>query len=144
MSAPSTVEEQLAEVRARRAALAAEREAILTGSPDDELAREQRALSAEEALTAAQRQHGAKRVALVTTDEGPVVLRCPHVAAYRKFQDTEGVDTAQTIELVKKCLLYPSASELTRMLEAQPGALVELANTVVELAGHRRKTLTAK
>jgi hypothetical protein len=139
-----SVEEQLAEIRARRAALAAEREELLAGSPDEQLTKEQRALAAEEALTAAQRQHGAKRVAMVVTDEGPVVLRCPHVAAYRKFQDAEGVDSAQTIELVKKCLLYPSAAELTRMLEAQPGALVELANTVVELAGHRKKALQAK
>jgi hypothetical protein len=137
-------EDELAQVRARRAELKAEAEAVATLTPAEELERERRALAAEEVLLAAQRQHGAKRVALVETDEGPIVLRSPHVAAYRKFQDSDTIDTDKTLELVRGCVLHPSKAEVGRMLEVQPGALTLVANKVVELAGHRKADLKGK
>jgi len=139
----STVEDQLAEIRARREQLAAEAEAT-EDTPEVVLARETKALAAEEALAAARKEFGKTRVSLVQTDEGPVVLRCPHVAAYRKFQDSEEINTDKTLELVRGCVLHPSKPEVSRMLEVQPGALTLLANEVVRLAGHRKSDAKGK
>jgi hypothetical protein len=142
----TNLESQLKAVRERRAALLAESEALLAESSplDAQLATEEALERAESALLEAQRKFGPKFVALVQTEAGPVVLRAPHIAAYRKFQDAEDLDSDKTEEMVKSCLLHPSKPELDKLLRLQPGALSVLANHAAILAGHRKVVIKGK
>lgn len=139
----SDAAEKLAALRAQREALADAAAARLEVSDDEAVAIEEKLLAEDLALDKAQSEHGAKAVRLVRTDVGAVIVRRPHVAAYRKFQDGES-STQVTEELVKSCLLYPSKSEWDKLMNVQPGVLTKVANACVELAGFRLSDVKGK
>jgi len=128
---------RLAELQAKRAALVEAAAARLAPTIDDQIAEETTRLEAAEALDRAQIEFGAKQVALVETAAGDVVIRRPHVAAYRKFQDAEGAKSDNAIEFVKSCLLYPPKPVFDKWYSSQAGILPGIANKAVELAGFR-------
>lgn len=140
----SDLEDQLAAVRAQRAALQEKAAARLEPSAEEQLALEQRGLAEDTAFEAAQSQYGARAVRIVRTEEGAVILRRPHIAAFRKFQDAGEANSETTEELVKASLVHPSKPELDKLLRAQPGVLVQLASVCVELAGFRTADIKAK
>lgn len=140
----TTPETKLEALRARRAELAEAAAARKAPSVDDLIAEETTKLEAAEAYEKAQVEHGIKQVALIETAAGDVVLRRPHVAAYRKFQDAEGNKSESAIEFVKSCLLYPSKPVFDKWYTAQAGILPDLASACVELAGFRDKSAKGK
>jgi hypothetical protein len=138
------LEERLAAVRAQRAALAEAAAGRLLPSTEEQLANEERCLKEDEAFDAFSKEHGARAVALIRTEVGAVILRRPHIAAFRKFQDAGGLTSDTAEELVKASLLYPSKPELDKMLRQLPGILTGLASQCVELSGFRNQELKAK
>lgn len=138
------VEDRLAAVRAERAALAEAAATRLQPTPDEQLATEERALKEDQAFDSFAREHGARSVAIIRTEAGAVILRRPHIAAFRKFQDAGGLTSDTAEELVKASLLYPSKPELDKILRLLPGILTSLASTCVELSGFRNLELKAK
>ena len=142
---PNPTQTELDAVRAERAELAARAEARALAADADTLAEEKSALAAERVLDEAQAAHGVRSVGIVHIPAaGSFVLRKPHHAAYRKFQDNTEASSAGAIELVKSCLLYPTKPEFDRVLAASPGILTELANNCVTLAGFRKTELKGK
>ena len=137
-------ETKLAELRAQRAALAEAAARRMEPTPDELLALEERSLKEDTALDAAQVQHGARAVRMVRTDAGAVILRRPHIAAFRKFQDAGELTSESAEELVKASLIYPSKVELDKLLREVPGCLTTLASVCVELAGFRAKDIQKK
>jgi hypothetical protein len=140
----SDIEQQLEAVRAKRAELADIAKQRLEPSPEEALALEQRRLAEDEALDAAQRQYGARSVRMVRTDAGAVIIRRPHIAAFRKFQDAGELTSENAEELVKASLAFPSKPEFDRLMREVPGALVQCASVCVDLAGFRAADLKAK
>jgi hypothetical protein len=143
-SAADDLEAKIAEVRARRAALADASVARQTPTVEETLATEERALVEDEELDRAEEQYGARAVRMVRTEVGAVILRRPHIAAFRKFQDAGELTSDHAEELVRSCLLFPSKPELDKLLRQLPGILTQLASVCVELAGHRNVQLKAK
>jgi hypothetical protein len=136
--------DQLDEIRARRAALADAAAKRQEPTDAELLERERKALADDEAYEAAQREFGARAVRIVRTDEGAVVVRRPHIAAFRKFQDNGEFTSDVTEEFVRASLVYPSKPELEKILRLQPAALTRIASVCVELAGFRASELKAK
>lgn len=137
-------EQQLEELAARKAELAARTAGRLEYTAGELLAIEQRQIAELEALDAAQTQYGPRAVRLVETDEGGVILRRPHHAAFRKFMDKGEITSQAQEELVLSCLVYPSKPEFDKLVKLQTGALLRFANAAVELAGFRASELKSK
>jgi hypothetical protein len=136
-------ENRLAEIRAQRAALRAEIEKPIT--VEDEIAAEERALARDKAVAAAVAKHGAlnKKISVVDTDEGFVIVKRPHPLNFQKFQDEGKTDGDAFDDLVRPCLVSP-ASDFDRINAALPATLTLCANAVVELAGFRTKERAGK
>jgi hypothetical protein len=134
----------LDDLTARRAALAERTAARLEYTDEELVAIEERRIAELEALDAAQTQYGARTVRMVTTDDAAVIVRRPHHAAFRKFMDKGEVTSTSQEELALSCLVYPSKAEFDKLLRAQTGALIRIANACVELAGFRTEELKTK
>lgn len=151
MSADGTegddIAEQLKVLRAKRAELAAAREAKEAQQALElELVAEQRALRDEQALTDAIDKYGAvdRAIATVETDMGLVIVRRASAIKFRRFQDKEEYSTDDVLSLVRPCLVHPSAPDLDAMLEEQPALITRLGSAVARLAGVRTKELAKK
>jgi hypothetical protein len=97
-----------------------------------------------EAILKAKSEHGAARIACVATDMGVIILKRPHVAHFKKFQDLEAFKVADVERLVRPCVVHPPADTLDRILDEFPGVLAACAERVAYLAGVRRNDLAAK
>lgn len=111
--------------RAERAEIAAIRESI---------AREKNALRDAPEIEKAELEHGIDKIAIITTLLGAIVVKRPHMASYRRFQDEAKSKSEDVIKLVRPCVVYPAAAELDRILSEQPGVLARLADAVATLA----------
>lgn len=143
----TTPEQQLAEVRAKRAKLAAEREARAAATAvEDELARESMALANEEAMAKAEAEHGplGKRIRALDTDLGVVILKRPDHRHFKRFQDAGQVTTLELEKLVGPCIVHPSRERWDEMLTEQPALLMRAGNVVAELAGVRMQETAGK
>lgn len=141
----SPEERELAEVRARRAALAAEREQRAASRlVADQLEAEKRGLRDEEAIEKAEAEHDPKKIAVVHSDVGVVIVKRPNHVLFKRFQDSGEVTSEECDKLVRPCLVYPDKASWDRMLEEQPALLLRCANAVATLAGVRAKELTGK
>lgn len=137
--------QELADLRAKREALAAERQKRHEDeAAAAELEAAKRALADEEAIDAAEREHGARKVAVVQTECGAVIVKRPHVNTFRKFQDKGSTDSAAQEALVRPCLVYPTVFEFERICSEQPATLQQVASAVIRLAGFRVEDVTAK
>jgi len=108
------------------------------------LAEAERALRDEEAVDAAEQEHGAKKIAVVQTDLGVVIVKRPHVATFRKFQDKGSTDSESLEKLVRPCLVYPKLPEFELICSELPATLLRVANAVTMLAGVRTEELAGK
>lgn len=100
--------------------------------------------AARAALVAAEQEHGERRVALIMTEEGPVVIKRPHRNNVYKLLDAERITTSAQLALVKSCLVHPSAEAFDKILDEQPAALVHIAGAALTLAGSGAKALAGK
>ena len=124
----------------RRAEMRAKREL-----PDEVEAEEIAALD-EEAIAEAEDEYGAvgKKILVVYSDLGCVILKRPNPALYKKFRDKGDGDTVAFERLVRPSVVYPDAVALDLILDELAGVLDRCANAVVELAGFRGKEVSGK
>jgi hypothetical protein len=136
---------ELAAIRAKRQALAEAREARQTPSDAEQLAREQRELADDEALDRLETEHGriGSAIEIVRTDVGGVIVRRPHMAVFRRFQD-DPKDTKALEKLVRPCVLHPSKTEFDALCERLPFLLQRAADACCVLAGVRRDDVREK
>jgi len=138
---------KLAEIRARRAEIAAARSAYEAATAAErELAEETQALADEQAIQAAELEHGlvGRKIAVVKTDAGVIIVKRPHMNTFRKFQDHGEANTETNLKLVRPCVVYPDLVRFDEILAEVPYALSKCANAVSYLAGFRKEDLTVK
>jgi len=134
------IEEQIAERKARTAALVERREA------DDrikaaraELARAEAEEFAAEKLAEIAATKGPRGVdwdALTVPDGRLVVLRAPARVKYEEWQATEcSVAFEHLVPLVTSCLEFPTQAEFDRILTRYPGQLSSAAVIINRLGG---------
>jgi hypothetical protein len=149
-----TIEEQIAELRARDAAARetiAKVEAERAGREElerlraDVERREQQAKDAP-AIAAAEAEHGpvGKRIAVIGTDLGAVVVKRPPHLLYKRFIDKDKRKSDDIWQLVRPCIVYPEASRVDAICEELPATLYRLGDAVVELAGFRTEEVSGK
>lgn len=137
--------QELADLRAQREQLELERSKRREQEDlDAELDAAKRALADEQAIDTAEREHGARKVAVVRTDCGVVIVKRPHVNTFRKFQDKGSTDSAAQDALVRPCLVHPTVFEFERICGEQPATLGQVASAVIRLAGFRAEDVAAK
>lgn len=143
----TSADSELARVRAERAKLLEQREARLrAGEAAQRLADEKLALANEQAVEAAEQEIGAVgvKIAVVNTVLGVVILKRPHAATFRKFQDRGKTDSKYLYELVKPCLVYPSLADFELVCDELAATLLRCADAVSGLAGVRAEELSGK
>jgi len=146
------MEDQNEELRKRReAALARKRaadakRAELEASREGELEVERLELEASnaEAIADAEAEHDSRKIRIVESSLGVVIVKRPNPLHYKKFRDKGEAKTNELEKLVRGCLLYPNATAFDRILEEEPGTLDRCATAVIELAGFRLKEASGK
>ncbi len=134
-------EERIKQLKERAAERA---EAERVKALEDQLKRLEHEDLAATLLEEHEEKHGRGRVGVVHTDEGPVVLKCPHSATFRKFQDRAEYKTEPMFDLVLPSVLHPSRSEFEALCERLPATLARCASKVAELAGQRVQDVSGK
>jgi len=126
----------------RDAALKRENERL----PAEELAAEKQGLLDDEALEQAELEHGpvGKKIAVVQTELGAVIVKRPHAAIYKRYQDRGQTKTKDIDQFVRTCIVYPSKTRFDEILEEQPATLLRVADACVMLAGFRAEEVSAK
>ena len=143
-------QDRLAALKARRKALAEAAQAKLAEESLAEAIRaEERALRDDEARAKARTEHGKDRIATVTGVNAPafdcVIVKRPDPAAFKAFQDKEGVKGEDIENLVSPCVVYPTRAEFDKLITfEQPGVLTRVAEAVCYLAGVRKSTELGK
>jgi hypothetical protein len=145
--ARALLEQRIQKARAERARLEAEaHDRAELARLEAEAEREERAPRELAALEAAEREHGprGRKIQVVETDLGIVIVKRPHSALFRRFSDKGSMKTADLDQLVRPCVVYPDSSTLDRILDELPATLLRLANSVSELAGFRAEEVQGK
>jgi hypothetical protein len=136
---------QLAEVRAKRAALAeARRIREEQRAQAEQLVDEVRGLADDEAIEAAENEHGAKKIAVVKTDMGAIILKRAHPNIFKRFQDKGSMKHEDLERLVRPCLVYPDVAKFDAIMAELPATMLRCADTVSVLAGIRQEDVSAK
>ena len=136
---------QLADLRAQRAALAeARRIREEQRAAAEQLIEEKRGLADDQALEAAEIEHGAKKIAVVRTDMGAIILKRPHPVIFKRFQDKGSLKHEDLEKLVRPSLVYPDAARFNEIMDELPATLLRCANTVSGLAGVRMEEVAEK
>lgn len=145
--ADQTPEQRLTEIRAARAALAAEKsKRDADRSVADQLAAEELALKDEQAIACAESEQGpvGKKIATIATDMGVIILKRSHPLLFKKFQDTGSLRHADLDKLVRPCVVYPDASKFDGIIDELPATMLRCANAVSMLAGVRVEEVSGK
>lgn len=155
-NAQKTAAQELAELREKLAVLA-ERKAArdVEYEAKREIEKKAREFRDEEAIAAAEDKHGqaleygsgsadGRKLAIVRTDLGAVVLKRPNHILFKRFQDSGEANAAEFDKLVRPCLVHPDSATFDRYLEDQPAILGRCAGAVATLAGIRMKELSGK
>lgn len=87
---------------------------------------------------------GAKKVAVIETAEGAVIVKRPKRPTVAKFTDAGKFDTSALEALVRPCLVHPDAKGFDSLLEEQPASLTIIAGEVLRLAGADSKAISGK
>ena len=98
----------------------------------------------EVAIAEAEEKYGSKKVAVVYTEVGCVIVKRPNPVSFKRFSDRGQTKTVDLEKLVRSCLVYPDGDALDKVLEEKPAALVRAANAVAELAGFRAQEVSEK
>ena len=143
-------QDRLVALKARRKALA-ESEAAKAAdeATADAIRKEERALRDDEARAKARAEHGKDCIATVTGVNAPsfdcVIVKRPNPAAFKAFQDKDGVNGEVLEALVGPCVVYPTRSEFDKLITfEQPGVLVRVSEAVCYLAGVRKSSELGK
>jgi hypothetical protein len=146
--------EEKAELEARLVAARAKRDEIARGrAAREELATmraqveaEERAAKDDAAIAAAEAEHGpiGKKIAVVQTDIGAVIVKRPNHIHFRRFQDAGSTKSGELEKLVRPCLVYPPLSAFEALLEELPATLTRCADAVCGLAGVRAEEVSGK
>lgn len=140
-----TPEERLAAIKAEREKLAkAREERELAASVASELERESRALEADKAIAEAEEKYGASKIAAVHTDLGVIIVRRPHAAIFKRFQDSGEATYEEFDKLVRPSVVYPDKAKFDAILDELPATMGRLGNAVATLAGFRAKEAKGK
>lgn len=143
----SDVAERLAKVRAERAALAAAKaKADAERALEAELEAEERAFNDEQAIAAAEAEHGpvGKKIAVVHTDLGAIIVKRSNPVLFRRFQDAGATKIKDLDTLVRPCRVYPDEAAFDRIMDELPATLARVASAVCELAGVRSQDVGGK
>lgn len=93
-------------------------------------------------LLEGERQYGVGRCDAIMTDDGPVVVKAPHPATFKKLRDTDDWSIQTLIDYVRPCILYPPKDEVLDFLEdKQPGCLMRVVHSCSALVGKERDAL---
>lgn len=138
---------KLSELRAKRAAMQAAREAgEAARSEARELAAAEQALIDEQALCDAVDKHGDVGVSLATvqTTMGLIILKRASGMRFRRFQDKGAAQTEDVLQLVSPCIVHPTAAQFSVILEELPATLIRCAGEVIALAGQKSEETAKK
>lgn len=107
---------------------------------------EERAARDAEALDKAETTIGklGKKIALVQTDMGAIIVKRPNAVLFKRFVDTSSLKTDDLDKLVRPCLVHPPVAEFDRILDELPATLMRVANAVTALAGVRTEEAAGK
>lgn len=144
---PNEIEDELKRLRAERDAVARKRAAREAAeAPHRELEAERIALANDQAIEDAESAIGpvGKKIAVVQTDLGVVIVKRPHAALFKRFQDRGKATSKEQGELVRPSLVYPELAAFETICEELPATLLRCANAVAELAGIRADEIAAK
>lgn len=136
----SIAEEKAAKLEALRA-----KRASLAAQPDPEaeldaaIAAEEAAIALAEAQAKARSELGPEGVKwrTVETLAGSFIVMRPQGAAYRAFQDQENSKYVDAEKFVFPLVRFPSKEAAGRVIDEQPGVLMDLLLAATELAGAR-------
>jgi len=156
MTDERTPAQELAEAREKLAALTA-RKAVRDADAEAlrSLEKVRLALRDEEAIATAEEKHGqaleygsgpaeGRKVAIVRTDLGAVIVKRPNHVLFKRFQDSGEANAEEFDKLVRPCLVHPDGATFDRYVEDQPAILGRVAGAVATLAGIRMKELSGK
>lgn len=93
------------------------------------------------ALAEAVKKHGKIGVEIdyETAPDGRIVIvKRPHPAAFKRFQDLERVTVEETEQLVRPCVVYPDHGAYDTLADRCPGIVSACAVRVSQLAGVRK------
>lgn len=142
----SDVKAELARVKAEREKIAQIRESKDEESElVDQLEAEKRGLIEDQAIMKAEEEFGpvGKKIAVVDTDLGRVIVKRPGHILFKRFQDSGEATTVEFEKLVRPCVVFPK-ERLDQILEEQPAVLSRLASAVCVLAGAKLKEFSGK
>jgi hypothetical protein len=91
----------------------------------------------EEALAEAVRSIGpvGKAIGTVKTRLGIIIVKKPNHMLVRRFRDKGETDSKAWEDLIRPCLVHPSAEEFDRILEDQNVVLAAVGTMVLRLGG---------
>ena len=135
---------RLAAAKAAKAALAAESEISEDDALAEELAIEEQKLADETAINALRLQYGAKKIAIVQTDEGAIVLHRADPIKFKRFQEKADVKVDDIEQLVRPCIKHPALPVYDKMIADYPGLITRCGEVVAHLAGVRKDDLAKK
>lgn len=138
---------RLDELRAKRAALAAARQAReLQRTAAEQLEDEERAFVDDQAIDAAEIEHGpvGKKLAVVQTAMGAIIVKRAHPAMFKRFQDKGSLKHEDLDRLVRHCLVHPASAVFDRIMDELPATMLRCADAVSVLAGVRAEDVSAK
>lgn len=138
---------ELKELRAQRSAIAAARRAREAArSTSEQIAAERLALADDQAIELAEAEHGpvGRRIALVRTDLGVIVLRRAHPHIFKRYSDKGSIKSDDLDRLVRPSLVYPEVGKFDTILEELPATLMRCADAIAVLAGVRTEELQGK
>jgi len=139
------VEQRIRDARARRETLEKARsDREEAEALQRRLADEERALKDAEALEAAEAKFDKRKLATVETEMGVIIVKRPHAAIFKRFQDQGSTNTKQLEELVRPSIVHPTISEFEAIVEELPATLLRVANAVSRLAGIRAEEVAGK
>jgi len=143
---PTDIEAQLAAVLDERDKLARAREARSQPTAAELLAVAQRELAEDRELDRLEAEHGkvGRVLLMVRSEVGAVIVKRPHMATFRKFQEAKDIGTKELENLVQPCVLYPTRAEFDGMLKELPFLLNRCADAVSTLAGVRKEDIKGK
>jgi hypothetical protein len=112
----------------------------------EKLADEERDLKNEQAIDAAEQEHGdvGTKLATVYTRSGVVIVKRAHSAAFRRFQDVGKQTTTECEKLLRPCLVYPDPPTFDKWADAEPAIILRTANAICTLAGVRTDEAAGK
>jgi len=91
----------------------------------------------EEAIEKAEEHYGEKKIKVIDTQLGCVIIRQPNALHYKRFRDKESAKSEDLERLVRGCLVHPTGDAFDRILDQEPGVLDVAGECVVALAGFR-------